>query len=75
VVSLSVFGSFAKEEFNEESDVDVIIEPDYKKPFTLFSLIRVKLFLEETLGRKVDVTTRNSLKEEIKKAITEVKVF
>ena len=75
VLSLSIFGSFAEGDFKDTSDVDVLIEPEYEKPFTLFTLIKVKLFLEELLGRKVDVKTKNSLKEEVRKNIKEVKVF
>ncbi len=75
VLSLSIFGSFAEGNFNNKSDVDILIEPEYEKPFTLFTLIRVKLFLEELLGRKVDIRTKNSLKDEVRKNIKEVKVF
>jgi len=75
VLSLSIFGSFADGNFNNKSDVDVLIEPEYEKPFTLFTLIRVKLFLEELLGRKVDIRTKNNLKDEVRKNIKEVKVF
>ncbi len=75
VLSLSIFGSFAEGDFKDTSDVDVLIEPEYEKPFTLFTLIKVKLSLEELLGRKVDVKTKNSLKEEVRKNIKEVKVF
>ncbi len=75
VLSLSIFGSFAEGDFKDTSDVDVLIEPNYEKPFTLFTLIKVKFFLEELLGRKVDVKTKNSLREELRKNIKEVKVF
>jgi hypothetical protein len=57
---LSVFGSFARGEPNEESDVDLLVEfePDKK---TFDNLLGLADFLEELFGRKVDIVTPESL--------------
>jgi predicted nucleotidyltransferase len=56
----AVFGSFAHGTATSRSDVDFLIE--YKgKHKSLFDLVDLKLELEETFGRKVDVITYNSI--------------
>lgn len=56
----SIFGSFARGDAKAKSDVDFLIE--YKtKDKSLFDLVNLKLELEETLGRKVDIITYNSI--------------
>jgi predicted nucleotidyltransferase len=55
----SLFGSSARGEEGEGSDIDIIVEFDVEK--SLLDLAGLKIELEETLGRKVDVVTYNSL--------------
>ncbi|TWI75374.1 hypothetical protein LZ24_00825 [Desulfobotulus alkaliphilus] len=52
ILKIGVFGSVARNDIKEESDIDVVVE--LKKP-DLFSLIGIKQELEEHLHRKVDV--------------------
>jgi predicted nucleotidyltransferase len=59
--SLFVFGSTARDEANANSDLDLFIEYDSKKKFSLIDLAGLKNFLEDELGLSVDVTTRDSL--------------
>ena len=55
-----VFGSFARETQTDESDVDILVEFERgKKSFDNF--INLALFLEEMLGRKVELVTPESL--------------
>ena len=56
----AIFGSFARNEATEESDIDLLIEFKGKNK-SLFDLVALKLQLEEELGRPVDVITYNSL--------------
>ena len=60
VNSLGVFGSFMKGAFNDKSDVDLIVDfvPE-KKNFDNF--MDLSFFLEELLGRKVELLTPQSL--------------
>ena len=57
--SVSVFGSFAKGEEREDSDIDLLveIEPDC----SLFDVISMKYEVEDLTGRTVDVVTTNGL--------------
>jgi predicted nucleotidyltransferase len=59
VQRVSVFGSFARGEETESSDIDLLV--DMEEGRSLFDLISFKLDLEELLGREVDVVSRNGL--------------
>lgn len=59
VIRAAVFGSFARGESREGSDIDVLVE--FKGEKSLLDLAGLKIELEELLKRKVDVLTYNSL--------------
>jgi uncharacterized protein len=59
VVRAGVFGSFARGEANDASDVDFLVE--FEPGRTLLDLAGLRLDLCEALGREVDVATRGSL--------------
>ena len=59
--SLYLFGSAARDEARTESDLDVFIDYDPHKKFSLVDLVGIKLLLEEELGVEIDITTRDSL--------------
>ena len=52
IVRIGVFGSVARDEITDASDVDVVVELD--RP-DLFALVGIKQELEESLHRSVDV--------------------
>lgn len=64
----AIFGSFARGTEKSKSDVDFLIEYK-KKDKSLFDLVDLKLDLEETLNRKVDVITYNSIYWKLRKRI------
>ena len=64
VKSLAIFGSTARGEAREDSDIDVLVE--YSRPATLDAYTGLKEFLERLLGRRVDLVTRRALKERMK---------
>jgi predicted nucleotidyltransferase len=59
VKSLEVFGSMARGDDREGSDVDVLVEFEGKATFDNF--MGLKLDLEDLFGRPVDLLTPNSL--------------
>lgn len=59
VVRAAVFGSFARGEANEASDVDFLVE--FESGRSLVDLAGLRLDLCEVLGREVDVATPASL--------------
>lgn len=67
--SLYLFGSVARDEAGGESDVDLFIDYDLERRFSLVDLASIKLFLEDALAAEVDVTTRDSLHPRLKDKI------
>jgi len=49
---IGLFGSYARGEVREDSDIDIVVE--IEKP-DLFHLIGIKQTIEEALGNKVDI--------------------
>lgn len=58
LVSLALCGSFVRDDVRRDSDVDVLVDVGADARFSLVDLIAVKDFLEDRLGRPVDVVTR-----------------
>jgi predicted nucleotidyltransferase len=67
VLHLSVIGSVARDEANESSDIDILVEFD--RPVGIFHFIRLQMFLEEILGRKVDLVTPAALRPELREGV------
>lgn len=57
---LGVFGSAARDEMRDGSDVDVMVEFDGSPTFDGY--MDLKFFLEDLLGTKVDLVTETGLK-------------
>jgi hypothetical protein len=68
VRSLYLFGSTAREEATEESDVDLFFDHERGK-LGLYQLIDVKEFAANILGGKTDIMTRGSLHPRLKERI------
>jgi predicted nucleotidyltransferase len=75
--SLYLFGSTVRDEAVLTSDIDLFVDYDPKKNFSLVDLVGIKFLLEEALGMVVDVTTRDSLHPMLRKNIEQsaVRVF
>jgi uncharacterized protein len=58
--ALYLFGSTAREEAREDSDVDLFIDYDPER-FSFIELIRLRERLSQVLGRPADLTTREGL--------------
>ena len=54
VSKIGLFGSYAKEQANMTSDIDIVVEFGHPIGFRFFELVD---YLEELLGQKVDVLT------------------
>ena len=66
VKQIGLFGSFSDDTNTEESDIDLLVE--FEKPigWKYFSL---EIYLEDIFGRKIDLVTKNALKEQIRDRI------
>lgn len=69
-----LFGSAARDEQDEFSDVDILVELDYSQPFGL-GFVRMKLELEDLLKRKVDILTSKSVSKYIQPFIDSEKIL
>lgn len=61
VTSLHVFGSTVDGRSTPASDLDIFVDHDRERKFSLFDLVGVKLLIERQLGIEADVTTRSGL--------------
>ena len=59
---IGIFGSFARREETETSDIDILVK--FRKTISLLDLVRIQRELSQILGRKVDLVTEASLKNE-----------
>ena len=74
--SLYLFGSAARGEATEKSDVDLFVDYDPEK-FGFVELIRLRERISQALGRPADLTTREGLHPLLRPAIEAeaIKVF
>lgn len=73
VAELGIFGSFARDEQTEESDLDVLVE--FERPVSLFDLVRLENDISDRLGIDVDLVTRNSLKPRVEASVDDDVIF
>jgi predicted nucleotidyltransferase len=64
---ISLFGSTARDEAREDSDLDLLVE--FELVPALDAFVGLKLFLEDQLGRKVDLVTPDALKPRMRPAV------
>jgi predicted nucleotidyltransferase len=63
---IGYFGSFARNEQNDNSDIDIIVS--FNKPLG-WAFFDLQEFLELELGRKVDLVSSKALKDQLKNII------
>ena len=72
VKEIGFFGAYARREQTEESDVDILVE--FSGPIG-WRFIDLKDELEEILGKKVDLVTKNALKPQMKNDILKEVIY
>ena len=65
--SFGIFGSYARGEETEKSDIDVLVR--FHPGATLLDLMGLLIFLEEKLGIGVDVVPHDTIRKELKDRI------
>ena len=77
VTKLAIFGSRARGDAREDSDLDVLIEVDPDDKFSLLNLSGVGLIVEDATGLKTQVSMRRSLDPHIAERIADdlIEVF
>lgn len=69
VAELHVFGSVARGEARPDSDVDIMVR--FAGPASIFTLVHLKDFLEELVGRRVDLVTEAGLRPWMRESVRE----
>ncbi|MCE2464201.1 MAG: nucleotidyltransferase family protein [Dehalococcoidia bacterium] len=64
ITGLALFGSFARDQANDKSDVDILVWFD--TPATSRSYFGVQFYIEDLLGWPVDLVTDKALRPEIR---------
>ncbi|MBX2997962.1 MAG: nucleotidyltransferase domain-containing protein [Caldilineaceae bacterium] len=78
IVHLSIFGSALREDFSDESDIDLLVEFESGNRIGLIGLAKIELEIAKLLGRDVDLPTtaelsryfRNQVKESAREFYT-----
>ena len=63
VTNVSVFGSFARGDATQKSDLDLLVT--YQQGTTLFDVANLQNALEKVLNRKVDLVSRKYLSKRL----------
>jgi predicted nucleotidyltransferase len=71
---LAVFGSVARGEDRPDSDLDVAVEIEAGRSFSLFRMEETRLFLQDALRRPVDLGEVDSLRPQVRAAFERERV-
>ena len=64
VESLRLFGSVARGEASGDSDVDLLVR--FRETPTFSGYMKLRIFLEDLLGTRVDLITESGLREAVR---------
>ena len=64
VAELSLFGSFARDQGTGDSDIDLLVQFD--GPATSKQYFGMQFYIEDLLGRRVDLVTEKALRAELR---------
>jgi len=67
VKKIGLFGSYARGEIKENSDIDILIE--IEKDISLLDFVGLKQEIEEALGKKVDLVEYDTIKPLLRERI------
>ncbi len=67
MTSLALFGSFARDEATDDSDLDILVTFD--GPATSRSYFGVQFYIEDLTGRTVDLVTSKALRPELRASV------
>jgi len=67
VVQIALFGSMARGEANQQSDIDLVVK--FSQPISLLQFAALERQLSEALGRKVDLLTEAAISPYLREKI------
>ena len=62
IIEFSLFGSILRDDFNEQSDIDILVTFAEDAEIGLFEISQIKIELEELYDRSVDVIEKARLR-------------
>jgi len=65
VLKAYLFGSYVRDEADDQSDIDILVDLDYSQRIGL-QFIQMKIDLEKLLNTKVDLVSSNGLSKYVK---------
>ena len=72
VQEIGLFGSIVRDDFRHDSDIDIIVK--FSKPIGI-EFIDLANFIEKKLKQKVDLVSKNGIKEKYFKAIEQEIIY
>ena len=69
VTRLAIFGSFVRDQNGSNSDIDLLVDIDGTRRFSLLDYVGLTHFFEDVLGQPVDVVRRQAIKPFLRDAI------
>ena len=69
VEHLRLFGSTARGEQTNASDVDIVVDLGHSRPWTLFSFAGLQVRLSHVIGRTVDLAASDTLRESVRSTV------
>ncbi len=75
VLKAWLFGSYARGEETEDSDVDLLVEFDHSVPIGMFGYARIWRELKERLGCDVDLVEEGTLRPRVRQAANRDKIL
>jgi len=72
VEKIGYFGSFARNEETEESDIDIVVS--FKRPLG-WAFFDLQFLLEKELRRKVDLVSLSAIKEQLRDIILKEVIY
>jgi predicted nucleotidyltransferase len=64
---LSIFGSSIRNDFNEDSDIDILVSFSKNSNIDLFDIMNLEKEFSQLLKREVDIVEKEALKNPIRK--------
>ncbi len=72
ILKLSLFGSVLRDDFNPDSDVDVLVEFEPKRVIGFIGLAELQFELSDVIGHRVDLLTPASLSRYFRREVLDM---
>lgn len=66
---IGLFGSFARDEANDNSDIDILYKIEKDKKLSMFKYLKLTKQLEDFFHKKIDLVRDETLKPQVKSYI------